>query len=306
MEAGDASGGAALRQAYIAVAGGLAEVAMVLGVEKPTDIVGHERTSAFAYVLDAELEAELGATPAAMAGLLMRRYMHEYGYELADFGGFSVNAHANGARNQLAMYRNTLRAEKFTRAPVVADPVSLFDAAPEGDGAAALIITTTERARDMVSSPVAITGSALATDFLAVQNRRDPLFLSAAAESASKAYQQAGIAPDDVDLFEVHDSFTIMTTLALEAAGFAERGQGVALAQEDVIGLAGSLPLATFGGLKARGHAGGATGVLQTVEAVLQLRGAAGENQVPGARTAMVQGLAGTGATAVTHILQTI
>lgn len=304
VEAADASGGMALRQAYLAVASGAVDFALALGVEKITDVVGNRRTAALATSLDADYEGAQGATPAALAALLMQRYMHEYGAELQDFAGFSVNAHANGALNPNAMYRNKLKPEGFTKAPPVAPPVSLFDAAPEGDGAAAVILTTTERATDLVPKPVRIRASVAATDTLSLHDRADQLFLTAANLAAGRAYQQAGISPQDIDVCELHDSYTIMATLALEACGFAERGEGFKLASEDGIGRGGRVPISTFGGLKARGHAGGATGLYQAVEVALQLCGEAGDNQVVDARIGMAQNVGGLGGTAVTHIFE--
>jgi acetyl-CoA C-acetyltransferase len=305
IEAADASGGAALRQGYLAVASGAVDMVMVLGVEKVTDVVGSRRLSALATNMDADFEGAQGATPAALAALLMRRYMHETGTSVASFAGFSENAHLNGSANPNAMFQNKLRPGMFERAPAVAPPVSLFDAAPEGDGAAAVILTTTERARDLVPRPVRITASAMATDTLSLHDRPNPLFLAAANLSAGRAYAQAAVRPQDIDVFELHDSFTVLAALTLEACGFAEAGAGHALASSDGIGLNGKIPISTFGGLKARGHAGGATGVYQAVEAVLQLRGQAGANQVPVARIGMIQNLGGIGGTAVTHILET-
>ncbi|GAB4271615.1 MAG: thiolase domain-containing protein [Candidatus Promineifilaceae bacterium] len=306
VEAADASGGAALRQAVLAVKSGLVDVALAVGVEKVTDATGAPVTAVSATALDADYEAIHGLTPAGAAALMMRRYMHEYGVALADFAGFSVNAHANGALNPLAMYRNQLQAERFAAAPPVATPVSLFDAAPLGDGAAAVIVTRTEKALDMVPHPVAVAGSVIATDTLAVHDRRDPVWLRAAELSTKKAMAQAGVSLDEVDLFELHDSFTIMAALSLEAAGFAERGQGWQLARDGEIGRNGRVPISTFGGLKARGNPLGATGMYQIVEVVRQLRGLAGENQIAGAKVGMAQNLGGSGATAVTHILRTI
>jgi acetyl-CoA C-acetyltransferase len=303
-EASDASGGLALRQAFIAVASGAVETALVLGVEKFTDMVGNARQAALVAGLDAEYEGTHGATPAALAALLMRRYMHEYGVELDAFAGFSENAHANAASNPNAMFHNTLRPGAFAAAPAVAPPVSLFDAAPEGDGAAAVVLAAAGRAVESASPPLRIAASAVATDTLAVQDRPDPLFLAAANLSAGRAYEQAGIVPGDVDIFELHDSYTIMAVLALEACGFARRGEGTRPAVEGEIGLAGQLPIATFGGLKARGHAGGATGLYQVVELALQLRGEAGRNQVEDVRIGMAQNVGGLGGTAVTHILE--
>lgn len=306
VEAADASGAAALRQAYLAVAGGSVDFAMALGVEKVTDVVGSRRLSALATSMDADYESAAGATSASLAAMLMRRYMHEFGAGVQDFAGFSVNAHANGVLNPNAMYRNRLKAEAFARAPQVSAPVTLFDAAPEGDGAAALILTTTERAKDMVPEPVRIAASAAATDTLSVHDRDDLLSFSAAAASARRAYSQADLTPEDISLFELHDSFTIVSTLSLEACGFAARGQGYRMAAEDQIGLKGRIPISTFGGLKARGHAGGATGIYQALEIVLQLRREAGDNQVEGASIGMTQNLGGIGSTAFTHIFERV
>lgn len=303
VEAADASGGAALRQAVLAVQSGLVETVLVVGVEKMTDQTGTPVTAALATGLDADYEAMHGLTTAGSGALLMRRYMHEYGVDVAGFAGFSVNAHANGADNPLAMYRNRLKAESFTKAPPVATPVSLFDAAPSGDGAAAIIVVNSERAMDMSPQPIRILGSALATDTLALHDRQNPLWLGAAATSAQRAMAMAGVSVEDIDLFELHDSFTVTAALSLEAAGFAELGMGWKLAQDGQIKRDGRIPISTFGGLKARGNPGGATGVYQIVEVVRQLRGQADACQVAGAKIGMAQNLGSNGATAVTHVL---
>jgi acetyl-CoA C-acetyltransferase len=151
---------------------------------------------------------------------------------------------------------------------------------------------------------ITIAGSASATDSIAVHDRRDPLWLAAAHASAKKAYAQAGVSPADIDVFELHDAFSIMAALSLEACGFAERGQGPRLGLEGQIGPSGRVPIATRGGLKARGHPVGATGVYQAVEVVQQLRGEAGATQVPGAKIGMAQNIGGSGATILAHIFR--
>jgi acetyl-CoA C-acetyltransferase len=151
---------------------------------------------------------------------------------------------------------------------------------------------------------VRIAGSALATAPLALARRADPLELTAVGTSTRRAMEQAGVAHRDIDLFELHDAYTIMTALTLEAAGFADYGAGLEFADEERIGLSGELPLSTFGGLKARGHPVGASGCYQMVEAFLQLTERAGANQVPGAAVALVQNIGGTGATVVSHVLR--
>ena len=303
VEAAGASGGAAMRQAVLAVKSGLVRTALVVGVEKVSDETGTNVAEATATALDADYEAAHGLTPAGAAALMMRRYMHEYGVSLEDFAGFSVNAHRNGADNPLAMFRNRLKAERFAAGPVVADPVSLFDMAPLGDGAAAVILTGAERAMDMVPQPVRVLGSALATDTVGLHDRQNVLWLAAAARSAANAMAAAGVDHEAIDLFELHDSYTVLAALSLEAAGFAAPGEGWQLAQSGAIGRNGTIPISTCGGLKARGNPLGATGVYQIVEVVQQLRGQAGDCQISGAQVGMAQNLASTGATAATHVL---
>ncbi|MFN8530899.1 MAG: thiolase domain-containing protein [Anaerolineae bacterium] len=303
-EAAEASGAAALRAGYLAVASGQVNTALVLGVEKSTDMVGTARTRARSVSLDADYESIHGTTSASQAALLMRRYMYEYGVELSAFENFSINAHANGNKNANAMYRNLLKPGAFGKAPMIADPVSLFDSAPDADGAAAVILTRADRAADLVPQPILITGSGASTDTLALHDRADLLWLQAVQTSTEKALAQAGITRQNISLFELHDAFTVLAAMSLEAAGFAARGHGWHLAKDNLIGLTGSLPLSTFGGLKSRGNPVGAAGVYQAVEAVLQLRGQAGPNQVQNAQTALIQCLGGLGSTAITHVLQ--
>lgn len=301
-EAGDASGGAALRTGHMAVTSGSVRTVLVIGAEKATDVVGGARVRARNTSLDADLEAMHGATLAAMAALVMRRYMHEYSVPLEAFAGFSVNAHANGSLNSYAMYRNKLKAASFANAPQIADPVNLFDSAPDGDGAAAVVLTSAANANEFDHS-VFITGSSAATDQFRVQDRPDPLYLKAVQRSVDAALNQAGIDRDQIDLFELHDAFTILSALTLEAAGYATRGKGWQLAQDN-IQLEGRLPISTFGGLKSRGNPAGASGIYQAVEAAWQLQGRAKDNQVANANTAMIQSVGGIGSTVITHILQ--
>lgn len=300
VEAGDASGGAALRAGYLAVASGACDSVLVLGVEKASDMVGTAHTLARNVSLDADYEAIHGATLPALAALVMRRYMHDYGVELSAFEPFSINAHANGKPSAKAMYHNLLKPGAFGKAPMIADPVTLFDSAPDADGAAAVILTAAGRAPNAIR----ITGSAAASDTLALHDRVDILDLPAVRYSTARALAQAGLSREELSLLELHDAFTILTVLALEAGGFAARGEGWKLALDGGIGLTGALPLSTFGGLKARGNPIGATGVYQAVEAALQLRGEAGANQVPNAHTALIQSIGGLGSTVITHVLQ--
>ena len=305
VEAAGASGGAALRQGYLAVASGLVDVAMVLGVEKFTDQLGPGVEQALTTMGDSDFESVQGLTPTAQAALLARRYAHEHQVPADGFAGFAIAAHANGAGNPHAMFRKAIKPETYARAEMVSDPLNMFDIAPNADGAAALLLTRADLlpagSRETL---VRIAGSATASDTLALHDRKDMLYFEAAQASAGRAMKQAGLTLDGIDLFEYHDMYSIFAALSLEAVGFAIKGQGWKLAAENAIARDGRIPCATLGGLKARGFPGGATGVYQAVEAVTQLRGAAGANQIRGARTALIQSLGGPASTAVSHILQ--
>jgi acetyl-CoA C-acetyltransferase len=305
VEAACGSGAAALRLGYAAVAGGLHDFVVVCGVEKMTDTVNAETTTGLVMAADADYESIHGVTFVSLNALLMRRYMHEYGVQHKDFANFTVNAHHNAVGNPNAMFRRAVSADFFARARMIADPINLLDSSGIGDGAAAVVICPTRIAGEYRSSDaVHIRASTMATDAVAIHDRPDPLWLSAAETSAFKAYQQAGIGPRDIDLFEVHDAFTIMSALSLEAAGFSERGKGVWLAEAGEIKPGGRIPICTMGGLKARGHPVGATGIYQIAEVVQQLRGEAGDCQIPSARLGMAQNIGGSGATVITHILE--
>ena len=304
VEAACASGAAAFRVAHTAVAGGLQDIVVACGVEKMTDTLGAETTTALMTAADAVYEGAHGLSFVALNALLMQRYMYEYGYRRADFCGFAVNAHRNAVHNPYAMFRKAITPEDYARAKMIAEPVSLLDSAGIGDGAAAAVLASGEVVRSLGLPSVRVIGSASATDAVAIHDRRDPLFLQAAQLSSQQAYAQAGVTAEDIDFFELHDAFTIMAALSLEATGFAERGQGVRLAMEDEIALQGRIPICTMGGLKARGHPVGATGLYQITEAVRQLRGDAGPNQVRGCRLGMTQNIGGSGATIITHLLE--
>lgn len=305
IEAACASGGAAFRAGLMAVASGDVESAMILGVEKMSDRAGHDVTAALASAADADYEAEQGVSFVGINALIMRRYMHEFGWKHADFAPFSINAHQNGTHNPFARLRRKITAEQFEQSEAVATPISVLDASPTGDGAAAIVLVPAEAVSPRPGRPrIVVVGSAAASDTVAVHSRRDPLFLSAAFGSARRAYQMAGVGAGDVHVFELHDAFTIMAALSLEACGFAERGMGVRMALDGQIGSGGKIPTAMRGGLKARGHPVGATGVYQLVELVQQLRGECGDTQVPGASLGMAQNIGGSGATVVTHLLQ--
>ena len=304
IEAACASGGAALRAAGLAVASGAHDYVLVVGVEKMTDLTTDGVTSALATAADADYEAGLGISFVALNALLMRRYMHEHGVRHEDFAPFSINSHRNAVDNPHAMYRQPITVEDFARSPIVADPINILDSAGICDGAAAVLVGPTSEAGRARHGGIRIAASTCATDSVGLAERPDPLDWRAVGDSARQAYRQAGVGPKDIDLYEIHDAFTIVSVLSLEAAGFADRGTALKLAAEGRIAREGDVPICTLGGLKGRGHPVGASGTYQIVEVVQQLRGAAGAAQVKGARTGMAQSVGGSGSVAVTHILQ--
>jgi acetyl-CoA C-acetyltransferase len=307
IEAAGASGGAALRQGYLAIASGMVDVALIVGVEKLTDKIGSDVDEALATASDSDFEAVQGMTPASQAALLMRRYMHEHSVPANGFAGFALTAHANGVANKNAMFRKTIKPEAYAKAEMVSAPLNMFDIAPNADGAAALILTRRDLLpRDFKRPLVKIAGSAASSDTLALHDRKDMLYFDTAQISAGKAMKQAGVILDQINFFEYHDAFSIYAALQLEAVGFAIRGKGWKLAADGQIGLKGKIPCATMGGMKARGFAGGAAGVYQAVEAAIQLRGGAGANQVAGAKFGLIQSLGGPASTAVSHIIQAL
>ncbi|MFC1959611.1 thiolase domain-containing protein [Chloroflexota bacterium] len=304
VEAACASGGAAMMAGVRAVASGMSDVVAVCGVEKMTEATGSEVTSGLATAADADYEVAHGVTFVALNALLMQRYMYEYNIPHDDFGVFSLNAHQNAVSNPNAMFRRAITPEIYSRAPMIAPPINLFDSSPICDGSAAVILAPLAMAQSMLGvTPVRVLASTSATDSLNLDDRHDLLHLEASQLSAQKAYQMAHVTTADIDVFEVHDAFSIIAALSLEASGFVERGRATQFARDEGISPDGKLPISTMGGLKARGHPVGATGVYELVDLATQLRGQAGDNQVLNATVGMTQNIGGTGATVVTHIL---
>jgi acetyl-CoA C-acetyltransferase len=305
-DATSASGAAALRMAYLAVASGQADFAAAVGVEKMRDT--ESATPVLARALDQASEA--GQTMVSINAHVMRSYMAARRaagvseQELREgFAHFSVNAHANGAKNPDAFLRKPLTLEDAMTARLVDDPLRLSDCSPVCDGAACIILTSSAIAESLGDAPVALAGSACATDRVSVASRKNPLLLTAARYSAEKALREAALSREDIDFFEVHDAFSIMAVLSLEACGFLPEGQGFRAASEGMIYPGSRLPLSTMGGLKSRGHPVAATALYQACEVVRQLRGTAGEGQIP-VSTALMQSIGGAGTTILTHVFR--
>lgn len=303
IRAATAAGAAALRIAYLAVACGVADLALAVGVEKMSQGIP---TPVLAKALDARYEVPDGATLLSQNAKLMQLYIDKYHPPKDAFAHFSVNAHQNARHNPNALYKDRqFTTQDVLNSRLISPPIRLLDCSPICDGAAAVLLAPTVEAHHYTSTPVYILASSVVTDRFRAADRQAPLAVEALRISTESALSHAGVIRENIDLFEVHDAFSIMACLALEAAGFAEPGAGWRLAAEGEIGLDGRIPLSTMGGLKARGHPIGATALYQVCEIVQQLTGTAEPNQLPSPEVALMQSVGGVATTAITHIFGT-
>lgn len=308
VESACASGGLAVRAGFAEVASGLSDTVLVTGVEKMTDVDGADSTYALGTAADSEWEGFHGITFPGLYAMLARVHMQQYGTTREQLAMVAVKNHANGLLNKHAQYHLKVDVESVLDSTLVADPLRLFDCSPVTDGAAAVVLTTVEKARELAPDRpvIVITGSGLATDTITIANRGSLAELNAVKLAGERAYAMAGRKPEDIHLAEVHDCFTIAEIMATEALGFFELGQGGPAVEKGLTSLGGKIPVNTSGGLKSKGHPVGATGVAQVLEITNQLRGEAGQRQVEGARIGMAQNMGGSGGSSVVHILEVV
>jgi len=304
VESACASGGLAIRQAYMSVASGMNDIVVVGGVEKMTDVVGGEATNTLATAADQEWEAFFGATFPGLYAMIATRHMHEYGTTREQLAQVAVKNHANGSLNPNAQFQRPISLENVLNATMVSYPLSILDCSPVSDGAAAVILCAADKAKKYTDKPVKIIGSGQASDTLALHGRKDICTLEATVHAAKMAYKQANIQPKDIDLAEVHDCFTIAEILAIEDLGFVKKGEGGKAIDRKITTRDGEIPINTSGGLKAKGHPVGATGVAQIAEIVTQLQGKAGKRQVNGAKIGLTHNIGGSGASCIINILE--
>lgn len=295
----EASGGAAVRLGTSLIHSGLHEQVLVIGAEKTSDALPDMLESVRSAGLDAAKEAGFGFSPTIAGALGIQNYLDRYGLCKEMFFHIANVAHQHGTTNKKAIFRWSLDMAQYMKSPMVATPLSVCDNAPPCDGAAAIVM----QKASPNSNGVCILGSSHVTAEKGIVFPIEKLGIPAAKQSAMDALQRAGCTLKDLSLFELHDSNAFLAVLSIEAVGLAAPGEALHGAKEGNFFLEGITPLWTFGGHKSRGHAPGAGGVYQIVEAALGLRGQAGANQVPGAKTALVQCLGSFGAQAVTHVL---
>jgi acetyl-CoA C-acetyltransferase len=302
VEAACSSGGSAFNVAYNLVRSEAIDSALVVGVEKMRDLEPEQVSQALAMAESAEYTQFVGATFAALNGLLARYYMEQMNVSRDELSSIPVIDHANAVTAAHAQFRKAITPEVVGRSQMIADPLRLFDCAPVGDGAAAVLLVNDKAAAGSKRRMAEVLGGRISTNEFSLYEREDMLDFKASREAFKAAMAQAGLSAKKLSLVELHDAFSVVGALSLEALGLSKRGQGSKDAKAGKYGKGSDLPINTFGGLKARGHPVGATGVYQIAEAYLQLTDQAGQNQVEGAEFAATQNIGGVDSTSAVHV----
>jgi acetyl-CoA C-acetyltransferase len=326
-----ASSGSAMREGIMAIASGLYDIVLVGGVEKMTDLPTEGVTDVLASAADGLYEVPAGLTFPGIYGALAKAHMDRYETNLNHLLKVGIKNHNNGALNPKAQFNTTIQGmmeRRIARAeqrgepvpdwkdemdflndpsanPWIAWPLRLYDCAPITDGAACVLLVASEIATSFTDKPVHVVGTGQATG-RPLHDAEELTSLSAAKYAAAQAYQMAGIGPQDIQVAEVHDCFTIAEIIATEDLGFFAPGEGPHAVDQGRTALNGDRPINTSGGLKAKGHPVGASGVAQIIEVFHQLRGEAGDRQLPNSNleVGLAHNVGGTGGTCVVNILR--
>jgi acetyl-CoA C-acetyltransferase len=302
IESACSSSSAALHEAFVHVAGGFTDAALVVGVEKLSHLDTLTATSYFAEAADYPFETRNGATFPGLYATLANAYQRKFPMAPEVLGSVAVKNHANAALNPHAQFQKPITMATYLASPMIASPLRLFDCCPFSDGAAAVVVAAKEFVKKPVTEPLVIRASARAGSITEMQDRPDLLGLPATRTAAAKAFKSAGVEPKQIDFLEVHDCFTIAELLALEDLGFFPRGSAGTAEVDGVTARDGKLPVNPSGGLKAKGHPVSATGASQVVEIFEQFNGLAGARQVPRAETALAHNVGATGGSCSVHI----
>jgi len=297
-----ASSGVALGLGVSAVFSGMYDIVMVGGVEKMTHRTTSDVTEFLAMASDFPFEQWHGITFPGLYALMATAHMHRYGTTEEQMAMVAVKNHHNGALNPKAHMQKEVTLEKAMSSRVIAWPLKLYDCSLITDGASCLILTKPELAKKFTDTPVHIIGSGQASDAIGLYEREDLTTLKAGKLAGQEAYNKAKVKPQDIDIAEVHDCFTIAEIIAYEDLGFCKPGKGGSFVEEGATKIGGKIPVNTSGGLKSKGHPVGATGVGQAYEIYLQLTGQAEKRQVEGAEIGLSHNVGGSGATATVHI----
>ena len=302
VEAACASGALALHLAVLSVASGWYDFVIAAGVEKMTDVDSDIADDLLASSVDREWEAICGATLPSLFAQMARAHMERYHTTSEQMAKVAAKNHANAVHNPYAQFRREISAEAVLNSPLVADPLHMLDCSSIADGGAAVVLCAAEKAKEYTDSPVYVKASAQASDTISLHDRRDITAMDATIFASKKAFRTASLEPSQIDVAEVHDSYTIAEIIAIEDLGFFNKGEGGIATGEGQTEIGGRIPINPSGGLKACGHPLGATGIRQAVEITQQLRGEAGKRQVPNAEVGLTHNIGGTGGTAIVHI----
>ena len=303
VEAACASSGSAFFHGVSAVGAGLYDIVLITGVEKMTSQDTPRVAEILAMAGECGTEGKAGATFPALFAMIANRHMYQYGTKREHLAAVAVKNHANGAKNPDAHMKKVITLEQALNGKPIAEPLTVYDCSLVSDGAASVILCPLERAKEFTDQPVRVLGIAQTSDYVALDRKVDITTFQAVRAAAEKAYRMAGVGPNDIDLAEVHDCFTIAEIVAIEDLGFVEKGRGGFYTAEGHTAIGGAKPVNTSGGLKSKGHPVGATGVAQICDLVLQIRGEAGERQVRKRNVGLAQNLGGSGASCVVTIV---
>jgi len=308
LESACASGSAAVRQGVRAIRSGDADVVLVGGAERMTNISTAEATEALSAAADGLWEIKAGVTFPGAYSLMANRYFHEFGGDREDLAHIAVKNHENAVENDLAQFQRAIEIEDVLEAPTVSTPFGLYDCSPISDGAAAAVLVSDEFAEEHgLAAPIEITGSGQGVDNMSLQGRESIVETPAARRAGEMAFEDAGVGTDDIDVVEVHDCFTIAEVLALESLGFYEPGEAISAAREGETTIDGDLPVNLSGGLKAKGHPVGATGCAQLTEMTKLLRGDhVNSDAVSDASVGLTHNAGGTVASCIVHVLEVV
>jgi acetyl-CoA C-acetyltransferase len=298
-----ASSGSAFFHAWQSVTAGIYDVVVVAGVEKMTSQTTPRVTEILAGAGDMSGEGRAGATFPALFAMIAQRHMHQYGTTREQLAAVAVKNHANGAKNPLAHMRKVITLEQALAGRPIAEPLTVYDCSLISDGAAALVLVPLEHATRYTARHVRVLGVSQTSDHVALDSKDDITCFPAVKSAGEKAYAMAGLGPENMELAELHDCFTIAEIIASEDLGFVEKGNGGPFAATGCSAIDGRLPINASGGLKSKGHPVGATGVGQICDLTMQIRGDAGNRQVRRHRVGLAQNLGGSGATCVVTIL---
>ena len=307
VETGPSSGSSAFEAAFTVVAAGMADLVLVIGVEKMSEVDRGTASRILAKMMSLENESRYGATPTALAAMIARRYMHDYGLTRDELSLVPVKAHRNGAKNPLAHFQKEITIEQVNTARTVADPLTLYDCCPTSDGASAVVVASDRAVKEhgLADRAIRVLGIGHGTDYLAVQHRLSLTSMNATVVAAEKAFKMARVGPQDIDVCEVHDAFSILELVNMEDIGLVNRGEAIKAVREGLTEVSGSMPVNTTGGIKARGHPTGATGVAQIRDIVMQLRSEAPKGlQVDVPNIGLTHNIGGFGNNIVVGIFQ--